>query len=184
MTLSGEGRLDRLRATSIASGSLAASRPPARASVSRPPPPPPTSAAAILTISLARTPRATSDGATLAIRSTRSSPGAAEHDRRVAELRLQPVGELEQRLAVDALQRGDQHARAGQRPRRCEQLLDIEGTVAGTALARCAARADATRARRSSTRLRERAPAEPAASAAASLRARRGGASARPPSGR
>src|SRR5204863_389926 len=65
------------RAAFSASSSLAGSRPPARAMVSRPPPPPPVTRAATRTMSPARTPRSTRAGATLATNRTLPSPTAA-----------------------------------------------------------------------------------------------------------
>ncbi len=122
------------RAAAIASGSFSASRPPARASVSRPPPPPPTLAAAALT---------TSSGPHAPFHQRRGHAGdqvdppiarAAQHDRGVAELALEPVGEFEQRLGV-----GARHgARPGRAPRRTSTAADgqlVEVEPGGRALA-------------------------------------------------
>ena len=89
-------------ASASASGSFAASLPPARAIVGRPPPPPPTSGAA---------PRITSERADalgdglVEVRDERDSAllRGAEHDRRRRVTLLEAVGELEQRVAVEAL---------------------------------------------------------------------------------
>ena len=93
-----------LSASASASESLPGSFPPARAIVRRPPPPPPTIAAAPFTTSAALTLSATAlvevrDQRHLAVRD------AAEHDGRRAVALLEAVGEVEQRVAVEALDR-------------------------------------------------------------------------------
>ena len=113
----------------MAAGSCSGSRPPARASVSRPPPPPPTSAAATLTISPARTPRATSDRRDAGDQIDASVPGAAEHDRGVAQLALEPVGELQQRLTVGHLDGGDEDTGARGLGRVRHQPVDVDRAV-------------------------------------------------------
>ena len=137
-----------LAAASIASGSLAGSRPPARASVSRPPPPPPTTAAAALTISPARTPRATSAGATLATRSTRSSPALPSTIAASPSLALSRSASSSSALPSDLGHRCGEHLGAVDLGGAGDQPLDVNRAVAGRPACRALEIAGPSRAAR------------------------------------